>query len=345
LSRNGLKIDGEDMKRHRLPVHIPVSLAWLILLCIISQTSAEDVILFDQGKFTNVQDIQSYAQIAQELNLNTKMVDYRFINKRDSFFDKDSHRTFKVLILPGGEPYQWFEQAEGHGINCQGVKNILNFIDDGGSIIAICICAPSIFATHMEWMNPRLKEAQNHKWNRTSTQYGAFKLYCGVDAFKGTLRGPQETNRPYPKTTFLPIKMNSENEIVREAKLPPVIYQLVVGGGSILPEKGQPLEIVGWFPNGTAAIGIVPYGKGRIIMSNPHPNITGERAWSWLPKGVYGEHARRFGWTEKMIAEGLKLIETEGDPDGPEPDWALSKAMLSYAYKKASQLKEVNFRY
>jgi hypothetical protein len=72
-------------------------------------------------------------------------------------------------------------------------------------------------------------------------------------------------------------------------------------------------------------------------LSNPHPNITGERAWKWLPKGVLGAHAKRWGWTEKMIAEGLKLIETEGDPDGPEPDWALSKAMLSYAYKKASQ--------
>jgi glutamine amidotransferase-like uncharacterized protein len=325
------------MRRHGLPVFIPLGLVWLILLCIISHAIAEDVILFHPGELGNYQDIQSYIEIAQELRLTTKAVDHHFINSRESFFEKDRPRKVKVLILPGGEPYRWFEQLEGQGINCQGVKNILSFIEDGGSVIAICICAPSIFATRMEWMNPNLKEAQQGKWDRTSTRPGAFKLFCGVYAFKGSLRGPQETNRPYPKTRFLPIKMNSENEIVREAKLPPVIYQLVVGGGSILPEKGQPLEIVGWFPNGTAAIGIVPYGKGRIIMSNPHPNITGERAWRWLPKGVLGEHARRYGWTEKMIAEGLKLIETEGDPDGPEPDWALSKAMLSYAYKKASQ--------
>jgi hypothetical protein len=36
-----------------------------------------------------------------------------------------------------------------------------------------------------------------------------------------------------------------------------------------------------------------------------------------------------------MIRKGERLIEETPDPDGPEPDWALSKAMLSYAYKKA----------
>jgi hypothetical protein len=38
-----------------------------------------------------------------------------------------------------------------------------------------------------------------------------------------------------------------------------------------------------------------------------------------------------------MIADGLKLIETEGDPDGPEPDWALAKAMLWYAFRTSSE--------
>jgi hypothetical protein len=92
---------------------------------------------------------------------------------------------------------------------------------------------------------------------------------------------------------------------------------------------------VGWFPNGTAAIGIVPYGQGRIIMSNPHPNITGPLAKRFRST-VMTEHARRWGWTEEMIKEGQKLIQQTPDPDGPEPDWALAKAMLFYAYKKAS---------
>lgn len=76
---------------------------------------------------------------------------------------------------------------------------------------------------------------------------------------------------------------------------------------------------------------------GYVIPSNPHPNITGETAMRWAVDGVLGDYARRWGWTEKMITEGRKLIQIEGDPDGPEPDWALAKAMLSYAYKQASR--------
>ncbi|MBM3393003.1 MAG: hypothetical protein FJY34_13715 [Betaproteobacteria bacterium] len=298
---------------------------------------AEEVMLFHIEEFGNPQDVQSYEEIARELKLSSRVVDYHFLNDRASFFDAEGRRKFKVLVLPGGEPYRWFEKKEGRGITCQGVDNILKFIESGGSVISICICGTSLFASYEEWINPSLDESRRGLWERTNRWPGAFKAFCGVEAFKGTLRGPQETNRPYPTTRFLPIRMNPENEIVRSANLPPQIYQVVVGGGSILPDPGQPLDVVGWFPNGTAAIGIVPYGKGRIIMSNPHPNITGDRAKKWIPRGVLGTHARRWGWSEKMIADAIRTVETEGDPDGPKPDWALAKAMLSYACEKASE--------
>ena len=121
----------------------------------------------------------------------------------------------------------------------------------------------------------------------------------------------------------------------REANLPSVIYQIVVGGGSIIPDEGQPLDVVGWYPNGTVAIGIVPYGAGQIILSNPHPNITGDRAERFRDF-VMHVHAERWGWDDKMIARGEEIIKINKDLDGPKPDWELSKAMLSYAYKKAS---------
>jgi glutamine amidotransferase-like uncharacterized protein len=334
--------------KHVLPISI-LSISLLILSGATDNTlqtspkefpiapQKEEVILFYPGEYGNLLDIESYRQISSELGFSHRVVNHKFINDRKSFFDDAERRTFKVLIFPGGEPYRWFEQTVGEGINCRGVENVLNFIKRGGSVIAICICGPSLFSTEYHWLNPNLEESQQGKWDRSHLEAGFFKRFCGVYAFKGALRGPQETNRPYPKTRFLPIKMNPENEIVREATLPPIIYQVVVGGGSIIPDKGQSLDVVGWFPNGTAAIGVVPYGKGKIIMSNPHPNITGAMAWKWFPNGVLGVHAKRFGWTDKMIAEGLNLIRTEGDPDGPEPDWALAKAMLSYAYKEASK--------
>ena len=102
----------------------------------------------------------------------------------------------------------------------------------------------------------------------------------------------------------------------------------------MIPSKGQPLEVIGWYPNGTAAIGVVPYGQGQIILTNPHPNITGSRAERWREYAM-GRYALRWGWTWKMVAEGQKVIRTNKDLDGPKPDWALAKAMLSYAYKKA----------
>jgi len=304
----------------------------------VTEDVTKEVILFYPGwMLGNHHDINSYGEITKELNLSTKTVDHKFINKRESFFDKSGQRKFKVLILPGGEPYWWFNRGLGEsGINCQGVKNILGFIKSGGSVIAICHCGSSLFSTKVEWLAPGPKEAQQSMWERTHYYQGWFRQLCGGHAFEGTIRGPQESNRPYPKTLFLPIKMNPENEIVREANLPPVISQIVAGGGSIIPDKNQPLDVVGWFPNGTAAIGIVPYGKGRIIMSNPHPNITGERAKKWR-NGIMGDYAKQWGWTEDMIKEEQKLIQANSDPDGWEPDWALAKAMLSYAYRKASE--------
>jgi hypothetical protein len=335
------------MRKQALLFSILVGISLHILSCASYKTETqsiethEEVILFMPQNHKGVSvgsyaDIISYRKIAEELAYSHKTVDHRFINNRESFFTNDGKRKFRVLLFPGGEPNLWFEKVAGEGITCRGVENILDFIESGGSAIAICICAPSLFSTWIELLNPHLKQAQRGEWDKTQRRPGFFKRYCGVYAFKGVLRGPQETNRPYPKTLFLPIKMNPENEIVREANLPPVIHQIVVGGGSILPDDGQPLDVVGWFPNGTAAIGIVPYGQGRIIMSNPHPNITGQLAEGWR-RGVMTSHARRWGWTEEMIRGGQKLIQETPDPDGPVPDWELAKAMLSYAYKKASQ--------
>jgi hypothetical protein len=82
------------------------------------------------------------------------------------------------------------------------------------------------------------------------------------------------------------------------------------------------------------AQGVTP---GKIILSNPHLNISGQTGMGWVVDSVWGDNARRWGWTERMITEERKLIQTEGDLDGPEPDWALARAMLSYAYKQATK--------
>jgi hypothetical protein len=42
------------------------------------------------------------------------------------------------------------------------------------------------------------------------------------------------------------------------------------------------------------------------------------------------------GLTGEMIRNNWKIIQSNPDTDGPQPDWALAKAMLSYANKKVA---------
>ena len=309
-----------------------------------SITRERDVILF-KGGWRNNPDIRPYEEIASELGLSTKVVDGDFINNRENFFDIQEKRKFKVLIFPGGEPEYWFERKppsvgpppaglSPDRINCRGVENVLEFVKSGGSVIAMCHCGTSLFSSRALWWGPPHKELG--MWNVGSYYRGHFNRVCGVYAFNGVIDGPQESNKPYPRALFLPLKMNPENEIVREANLPPLIHIIVTGAGSIIPWEGQALDVVCWFPNGTAAIAIVPYGSGRIILSGPHPNITGQRAERWREAMMCGDYARWVGFTWKMIRDNRKIIQSNPDPDGPEPDWALAKAMLSYAYKKSA---------
>jgi len=304
-----------------------------------------DVILF-KGQHERLFDVLSYLEIAAELGLTAKVVDGNFINRREEFFDINGRRKFKVMIFPGGDPGYWFEKRpkglpppmEGmltHNINCQGVSNVLDFVKSGGSVIGICHCGTGLFSSRKGWLNPRPADSGNLE-KRYPEEKGNFNAICGTYAFKGIIIGPQEEVWPYPMALFLPLRMNPANEIVREAKVPPVVHIIVTGAGSIIPDEGQPLDVVAWFPNGTAAIGVVPYGSGRVILSGPHPNITGERVKIWR-RGIMGNYAKWFRVTEKTIQENWEKMHSNPDPDGPEPDWALAKAMLSYAYKEASK--------
>jgi len=334
------------MRKCALLFFIFVGVAWQVIPTAIASviefgSEEPEVIIFHPGmEHGSSRDIGSYASIATSSELSVRTVDYRFINRRESFFDGSGKRRFKVLIMGGGEGHNWFQQAIGErGISCAGVKNIMNFMASGGSVIAICICGSTLFASEMEWLNPNEKEAQMGLWDRKHSHPGHFQRLCGVSAFKGVVRGPQESNRPYPKKLFLPIRMNSENEIVRGASLPAVIPQIVVGSGSLFPDKDQPIDIIGWYPNGTIAMGVVPYGSGRVILSNPHPNQTGPDAARSREEAMSGNHARKWGWTDEMIKEIPKILQDNPVPSRQQERdaWQLAKAMLIYAYRKASQ--------
>jgi len=206
------------MRNNTLSLLILLGISWFIFpfaFAGVIQFGSEEaeVIIFHPGaEHGSPRDIATFAGIAAFSALSVRTVDYRFINKRESFFESSGKRRFKVLIMGGGEGHNWFRQSLGDpGLTYTGVKNIMDFIEFGGSVIAICICGSTLFASEMEWLNPNEKEAQMGLWDRKHSHPGHFKRLCGFSAFKGLVRGPQETNRPYPKKLFLPIRMNLEN--------------------------------------------------------------------------------------------------------------------------------------
>jgi hypothetical protein len=84
-------------------------LSFISPILVSNAVKAEDVILFHTEEFDNPFDTQSYQEIARELNISSRIVDYRFINDKASFFNISANglRKFKVLVLPGGEPSGW----------------------------------------------------------------------------------------------------------------------------------------------------------------------------------------------------------------------------------------------
>ena len=114
-----------------------------------------------------------------------------------------------------------------------------------------------------------------------------------------------------PRIRFLPIKLNKGNPIIEKAALPDTLHLSVVGGGSLIPDRDQTMEVIGWFPNGTVAIGVVRYGDGHLYMVAPHPSITLENSGAFMKRLVSGPYARAWGVTEEQVSEALSILDEE----------------------------------
>jgi hypothetical protein len=179
--------------------------------------------------------------------------------------------------------------------------------------------------------------------NQTVQVPGRMVKYCGgTPIFKGKVVGPQKSNRPYPRVRFLPIKLNMENRIVEEAKLPEKVYLSTVASPSLIPNPGQSMEVIGWFPNCDAAIAIVKYGEGHLYMVPPHVSQTleivldGEANYirRWEAIGYY----KQMRVSKKKFDKCKQVLITEGDLDGSGPDRILAKELLRDAANRASAL-------
>lgn len=300
------------------------------------------VIFFGQ-RYCDPHDRVTMGQVCREMGFSFERRNYRFVNDEANWFDEKEQRKFHIIIFPGGHSRWWFEKARPGGINEKGCENIRKFISKGGSCWAICYTGNAVFAKTMEFRGFTKEQTQagikltpvvhkNPGWMLT--------YYGGEPVFTGTVRGPQETNWPYPRVRFLPIRLNMEHPIVKGAKLQETVYLSTVASPSLIPNPDQSMEVIGWFPNGDAAIGIIKYGDGHLYMVPPHVSQTFK---SVLELYIRRWEAIRYfdqqGISEEIFNEGKAILMNEGDPDGSEPDLALAKALLNDAAGRASPLR------
>lgn len=65
------------------------------------------------------------------------------------------------------------------------------------------------------------------------------------------------------------------------------IYPCVFGWLDLTPDPGQPMEVIGWPPDGAATIGIVKYGDGYVYLVSPHPDLTIEDYYKHMVNAMY----------------------------------------------------------
>jgi hypothetical protein len=283
-------------------------------------------------------DRLTMGEVCRELGFSYETGDYRFVNNEAEWFDDKGQRRFHIIIFPGGHSEKWFEKEAGSGINKGGCENIRQFISKGGSCWAICYSGNSVFAWRAVFVGFM-------GTNQTVTVPGRMiKFYGGDPVFKGTVVGPQESNRPYPRIRFLPIKLNMENPIVKEAKLPEKVYLSTVASPSLIPKSDQSMEVIGWFPSGHAAIAILKYGGGHLYMVSPHVSQTleivlnGPGPVNYIRRWEEVEYYKQMGVSKEKFESCKQTLISEGDPDGSGPDRVLAKALLRDAANRASAL-------
>jgi hypothetical protein len=302
----------------------------------ITPTPAQTTVIFFGNPRADPVDRLTMGEFCKELGFSFETRDYRFVNDETKWFDTNGQRRFHIIIFPGGHSTKWFEKEVGSGINESGCQNIKKFISKGGSCWAICFSGNSVFAKTAVFVGFM-------GTNQTIQIPGRMVKYCGgTPIFKGKVVGPQKSNRPYPRIRFLPIKLNMKNRIVKEAKLPEKVYLSTVASPSLIPNRDQSMEVIGWFPNGDVAIAIVKYGEGHLYMVPPHVSQTLETVLdgeaNYIKRWEAIAYYKKMGISKKKFDEGKQLLITEGDADGSGPDRILARELLRDAANKASAL-------
>ena len=290
-------------------------------------------------------EIRILQRLSKELGFSIDEVDYNYINDRTNWFDQNGKRKLDLFMSVGGDTQNFFTEGKNPGVDKAGCQNLRDFVSQGGSAMGIDNAGTALFTNTQNWIGPNAGEvAKGIPWSPIRHTYPGWMVQaCGGEPlFRGSTTAPLETNLPYPRYRVVPVKMNTDNAIVRSANLPGTVFLTTVGAADLFPDNSQPMETLAWFADGAAAIGIVKYGSGNVYLVSPHVDLTLERDHDHFINAMTGPEADRMGAPAAKRQESIAVLEQEGDPDGSIPDLALTKALLNDAASRAISNRSVS---
>lgn len=123
-------------------------------------------------------------------------------------------------------------------------------------------------------------------------------------------KGWEEDGEFFEGIGLVPVRVDSfssiiDDQIIKVAwrgKVRPVFYQT---GPKFLPDKGAKIKIIAYYDDGSIAALSSVYGKGKIVLSGPHPEATDD----WI--GEHVKNASEWKSTEDLAEDLLLELESK----------------------------------
>ncbi len=179
--------------------------------------------------------------------LTLKNVEYSHISGADIKDGKLSNTKYDILYIPGGMADEYFNK-----MGFDGFAKIRHFVRSGGGYLGICGGA-YLASDSVIWEGK--------------------KIDAGLNLFDGTAVGSLKEIIPWDKYTMTDITVNKANPISKY--LSSKYSVLYYGGPALYPHKNAIIDTVATWDayNNAPAIINFKYGKGRVFLSAPHPEI------------------------------------------------------------------------
>jgi putative intracellular protease/amidase len=169
-----------------------------------------------------------------------------------------------VVIFPGGSA-----TAAGNALREDGRERVRAFVENGGGYVGICAGA-YLASTYHPWYL-HLLDATVVDWEHWARGGGVVTVEL-TDAGQAMLAAPMRSQR---------IDYNQGPLLARDGRSGLPAYEELAVFGSEVADNGAPSGVM----VGTTAIARGTYGKGRVMVFSPHPELTVGDG-SWVEKAV-----------------------------------------------------------